>query len=36
MPDNKTHIHMYLMTAYYTTDDDFTATDASFYKNKVC
>ena len=25
----------YLMTAYYTPDDGFTANNASFYKNKV-
>ena len=39
-PDNKTHLHMYLMTAYmyYTPNDGFTDNDhndASFYKNEV-
>ena len=31
----KTTILMYLMTAYYTPNDGFTADNASFYKNKV-
>ena len=26
--DNKTHVHMYLMTAYYTLNNSFTANDA--------
>ena len=32
MSDNKL---MYLMTAYYTPNDSFTANDALFYKNKL-